>query len=61
MAPSGSGVSGCGMKFKKAFKPKVVYPYHYRGQKPEEFAAALKGQPIDVRLRNWYPAAPPAK
>jgi L-ascorbate metabolism protein UlaG (beta-lactamase superfamily) len=45
----------------KAFKPKVVYPYHYRGQKPEEFAAALKGQPIDVRLRNWYPAAPPAK
>ena len=42
----------------RAFKPKIVYPYHYRGQKPEEFAAALKGEPIEVRLRNWYPAAP---
>ncbi len=42
----------------KAFKPKIVYPYHFRGQKPEEFAAALKGEPIDVRVRNWYPAAP---
>jgi len=39
----------------KAFKPKIVYPYHYRGQKPEEFAAALKGTPgVDVRLRDWY-------
>ncbi len=45
----------------KAFKPKVVYPYHYRGQKgnenPEEFKAALKGEPIEVRLLNWYPSA----
>ena len=38
-----------------AFKPKVVYPYHYMGQKPEEFAAALKGEPIEVRILNWYP------
>ena len=39
----------------RAFKPKIVYPYHYRGQKPEEFAAALKGTPgVDVRLRDWY-------
>ena len=39
----------------KAFKPKIVYPYHYRGQKPEEFAAALKGTPgVEVRLRDWY-------
>jgi L-ascorbate metabolism protein UlaG (beta-lactamase superfamily) len=38
----------------KAFKPKIVYPYHYRGQKPEEFAEALKGSGIDVRLRDWY-------
>jgi L-ascorbate metabolism protein UlaG (beta-lactamase superfamily) len=42
----------------KAFKPKVVYPYHYRGQNPEEFKAALKGEPIEVRLLDWYPAAP---
>jgi L-ascorbate metabolism protein UlaG (beta-lactamase superfamily) len=38
----------------KAFSPKIVYPYHYRGQDPAVFAAALKGLPIDVRLRDWY-------
>lgn len=39
----------------KAFKPKIVYPYHYRGQKPEEFAAAVKSEPsIEVRIRDWY-------
>lgn len=42
----------------KAFKPKVVYPYHFQGQKPQEFADALKGSGIDVRLLTWYPAAP---
>ena len=40
----------------KAFKPKVVFPYHYRGQNPEEFKAALKGEPVEVRLLEWYPA-----
>lgn len=39
----------------KAFKPKVVYPYHYRGQNPEEFKSALAGEKIEVRLINWYP------
>jgi L-ascorbate metabolism protein UlaG (beta-lactamase superfamily) len=39
----------------KAFKPKVVYPYHYRYQKPEEFKSALAGEKIEVRLMNWYP------
>jgi L-ascorbate metabolism protein UlaG (beta-lactamase superfamily) len=38
----------------KAFKPKVVYPYHYRGQNPEEFKSALAGEKIEVRLMNWY-------
>jgi L-ascorbate metabolism protein UlaG (beta-lactamase superfamily) len=42
----------------KAFKPKVVYPYHYRGQNPEEFKAALKDVPVEVRLLNWYPSQP---
>ncbi len=43
------------------FKPKVVYPYHYRGQNgladTEEFKKIVKGSnaAIDVRLRNWYP------
>jgi L-ascorbate metabolism protein UlaG (beta-lactamase superfamily) len=41
----------------KAFKPKIVYPYHFQGQKPEEFANALKGSGIEVRMLNWYPAA----
>jgi L-ascorbate metabolism protein UlaG (beta-lactamase superfamily) len=39
----------------KAFRPKVVFPYHYRGQSPEEFRAALKGEPVEVRLLEWYP------
>jgi L-ascorbate metabolism protein UlaG (beta-lactamase superfamily) len=41
----------------KTFKPKVVYPYHFQGQKPEEFQAALQGSGIEVRILNWYPAA----
>ncbi|MGP8246376.1 MAG: MBL fold metallo-hydrolase [Bryobacteraceae bacterium] len=38
----------------KAFHPKIVYPYHYRGSDIQVFAAALAGTGIDVRLRNWY-------
>lgn len=38
----------------KAFKPGIVYPYHYRGQKVEEFTSALKGTGIEVRARDWY-------
>lgn len=43
------------------FKPKIVYPYHFRGQGgfsdvnvfKETVNKSDKG--IDVRLRNWYP------
>ncbi|MBI4885594.1 MAG: MBL fold metallo-hydrolase [Acidobacteria bacterium] len=38
----------------KEFAPKIAIPYHYMGQKPEEFAEALKGTKIEVRLLNWY-------
>jgi L-ascorbate metabolism protein UlaG (beta-lactamase superfamily) len=43
----------------KAFKPKVVYPYHYRDNdpstEPQAFADALKGTAgVEVRMRNWY-------
>jgi hypothetical protein len=38
----------------KAFHPKVVYPYHYRGSDTKIFAQALEGTGIDVRLRDWY-------
>jgi L-ascorbate metabolism protein UlaG (beta-lactamase superfamily) len=38
------------------FKPRVVYPYHYRGQNTETFRSLVQAQEpgIDVRLRNWY-------
>lgn len=44
----------------KAFKPKVVIPYHYRANPPTDLAAfqkALEGTKIDVRLLDWYPKA----
>ena len=43
-----------------AFKPKVVYPYHYRGQNGLSDVEAFKklvndgDKNIDVRLKNWY-------
>ncbi|HWV33451.1 MAG TPA: MBL fold metallo-hydrolase [Dyadobacter sp.] len=43
-----------------AFKPKVVYPYHYRGQNgfsdTEAFKKLVneKDGKIDVRVRDWY-------
>lgn len=38
--------------------PRVVYPYHYRGQDTADFARRLhRVKPaINVRLRDWYPA-----
>jgi L-ascorbate metabolism protein UlaG (beta-lactamase superfamily) len=39
----------------KAFRPKVVYPYHYRGSDLGELSKALAGEKgIEVRLRDWY-------
>jgi L-ascorbate metabolism protein UlaG (beta-lactamase superfamily) len=44
-----------------AFKPKIVYPYHYRGQNGLSDINAFKSlveagdRKIEVRLRNWYP------
>jgi L-ascorbate metabolism protein UlaG (beta-lactamase superfamily) len=39
----------------RAFKPRILYPYHYRGQNLDELVAALKGEPIEIRRLNWYP------
>ena len=37
----------------KEFRPKIAYPYHYRGQNTQEFADALKNTPgVEVRLRK---------
>jgi len=42
-----------------AFKPKIVYAYHYRGQDVNPFATMLARTGVDVRLRDWYPGAEP--
>jgi len=39
----------------KAFHPKVVIPYHYRGSDLSVFEKALQGTGIEVRLLEWYP------
>jgi L-ascorbate metabolism protein UlaG (beta-lactamase superfamily) len=52
----------------KAFKPKIVYAYHYRQQglapadkNMKDFAAALKGTPgVEVKMADFYPAPPAA-
>ncbi|MGO9241118.1 MAG: MBL fold metallo-hydrolase [Bryobacteraceae bacterium] len=38
----------------RAFAPKIVYPYHYRGSDLKVFEDALKGSGVEVRIRNWY-------
>lgn len=38
----------------KAFKPKVVYPYHYGDSDLAKFKS-LVGEAADVRLLAWYP------
>jgi L-ascorbate metabolism protein UlaG (beta-lactamase superfamily) len=44
------------------FKPKIVYPYHYRGKDGLSDVNAFKSlveagnKNIEVRLRNWYPS-----
>jgi L-ascorbate metabolism protein UlaG (beta-lactamase superfamily) len=39
----------------KAFHPKVVIPYHYRGSDLSVFKKKLEGTGIEVRLLDWYP------
>jgi L-ascorbate metabolism protein UlaG (beta-lactamase superfamily) len=45
-----------------AFRPKIVYPYHYRGtgglSDVEGFKKLVEAgnKNIEVRLRNWYPS-----
>lgn len=39
------------------FAPRVVYPYHYRGQDISDFKRRVNqgNRNIEVRLENWYP------
>jgi L-ascorbate metabolism protein UlaG (beta-lactamase superfamily) len=41
-----------------AFKPKILFPYHYRGSDLATLDTALAGKGIEIRKREWYPAAP---
>ena len=51
----------------RAFKPKIVYPYHFRypfdkqNTNVQQFAAALRGSKTQVRVLDWYNAAPVAR
>ncbi|MFB3904483.1 MAG: MBL fold metallo-hydrolase [Acidobacteriota bacterium] len=37
------------------FRPKVVYPYHYRGSDLQVFKKAVTAPGVEVKLANWYP------
>jgi L-ascorbate metabolism protein UlaG (beta-lactamase superfamily) len=39
----------------KEFKPKIVYPYHYRGSDTEKFKQLVGADSgVEVRLLDWY-------
>jgi L-ascorbate metabolism protein UlaG (beta-lactamase superfamily) len=38
----------------KAFHPKIVIPYHYRGSDLSVFQKKLEGTGIEVRVLDWY-------
>jgi L-ascorbate metabolism protein UlaG (beta-lactamase superfamily) len=43
----------------RAFKPRVVYPYHYRGSDLNKFKELVGTDAgVEVRLRDWYRKAP---
>jgi L-ascorbate metabolism protein UlaG (beta-lactamase superfamily) len=43
----------------RAFKPRIVYPYHYRGSDINKFKELVGTDAgVDVRLREWYPKSP---
>jgi L-ascorbate metabolism protein UlaG (beta-lactamase superfamily) len=39
----------------KAFHPKIVIPYHYRGSDLAVFKKGLEGTGIEARSLDWYP------
>ncbi|HYG33163.1 MAG TPA: MBL fold metallo-hydrolase, partial [Clostridia bacterium] len=43
----------------RAFKPRVVYPYHYRGSDLNTFKQLVGTDAgVEVRVRDWYPKTP---
>jgi L-ascorbate metabolism protein UlaG (beta-lactamase superfamily) len=42
----------------RAFKPRIVYPYHYRGSDVNKFKELVgTDEGVEVRLRDWYAKA----
>jgi L-ascorbate metabolism protein UlaG (beta-lactamase superfamily) len=39
----------------KAFHPRIVIPYHYRGSDLSVFEKGLQGTGIEIRILDWYP------
>ena len=38
-----------------AFKPKIVYPYHFKDSNLDEFSSGIsKDSGVEVRIRKWY-------
>ena len=43
----------------REFRPRIVYPYHYRGSDVEKFKSLVgNDRGVEVRLRDWYKAPP---
>jgi L-ascorbate metabolism protein UlaG (beta-lactamase superfamily) len=41
----------------RAFRPTIIYPYHYRGTDPAKLVELLKNEKgIEVRIRKMYPS-----
>jgi L-ascorbate metabolism protein UlaG (beta-lactamase superfamily) len=39
----------------REFRPKIVYPYHYKGSDTAKFKELVgDGAGVEVRLRDWY-------
>lgn len=43
----------------KEFRPRVLYPYHYRDSPLDELTPGLAGSGVELRLRDWYANAAP--
>ena len=52
--PSGARCRDEAAACAKAFKPRVLIPYHFRGSDLKVLTTALEGTGIDVRVRRWY-------
>lgn len=53
--PNGRMTPAAAAECVTTFRPRVVYPYHYRDMSIDEFVEALRGEPIEIRLHDWYP------